>query len=936
MSIATMLGNAALGDPVVVATVERSADPPAARAALERLADTRPDLLDLLRHDDVLREAVVAVVCASRSLTAALVSDPELLDVLVGGRDAPLRQGRDPAAYLASSESALAGGGEPMRALRRWKRREFLRIAARDLLGFAPLAVVARELANLADACLARALDVASPQLPFAIIGMGKLGGCELNYASDVDVLFVHEDGAESAEAMRVARTVVSVMTQPTADGIVFRTDADLRPEGRSGPLTRSLDSYASYYERWAQQWEFQALIKARPVAGDADLGRRFMEVAQSHVWPDEPDPDAVREVRAMKARAEAETARRGLSDRELKRGRGGIRDVEFAVQLLQLVHGRHDESIRSATTLDALEQLAAGGYVERPDAARLADAYVFLRTVEHRLQLRDEQQTHTLPTEPAALERLARVLGYRDRPNSTAVGAFEADHRSHQRFVRAIHERLFFAPVLDTLAGIGPLSLEMAEERLAAFGFADARRTAAALRELTSGFDRTSRVMRQLLPVVLDWLSTTPDPDLGLLQLRRLFETTARAARVANTFRDSPGAAERLCRILGSSRGIGDALLHHPDFVDGLADDADLVRERSRRELVGAAMETLAWRADVEQRRAGLRRFKRRELLRIGARDVLGLAPIEVTERELAALADACVEAALQALDPPVPFAVIGMGRLGGRELSYASDIDVLFVYDGERPGDFDAAERTATRLMAEVGMTTSEGQTFRIDADLRPEGKHGVLARSIDGYRSYYADYGMTWEFQSLLRARPVAGDTELGVRFLGMIEPFVYRDPFTEAEILEVRRMKVRVEQERIPPGEDPQFHLKLGKGSLSDVEFAVQLLQLEHGARRPEVRSAATIEALHRLEAAGLLDRDDAATLEASYRFCERARNARYLVTGKPGDALPAGEVAERVARLMGYLHRPQATLRDDYRRVTRRARRVVERVFFGRD
>jgi glutamate-ammonia-ligase adenylyltransferase len=525
-------------------------------------------------------------------------------------------------------------------------------------------------------------------------------------------------------------------------------------------------------------------------------------------------------------------------------------------------------------------------------------------------------------------------VLGYRDHPGGTALQAFEADHGSHQRAVRAIHERLFFAPVLDTLAGAGRLTLEMAEERLAAFGFADARRTGAALRELTGGIDRTSRVMRQLFPVVLDWLSTTPDPDLGLLQLRRLADTT-RAASVAATFRDSPGAAERLCRILGASREVGDALLHHPDFVDVLADDADLVRERSRGELVDAAMETLAWRADADQRRAGLRRFKRRELLRISARDILGLAPTEVTGRELAALADACVEAALAALEPPVPFAVIGMGRLGGRELSYASDIDVLFVYDGDEPGDFDAAERTATQLIAELGMTTSEGQAFRVDAALRPEGKQGVLARSLEGYRSYYADYGLTWEFQSLLRARPVAGDLELAVRFLRMVEPFVYRDPFPDAETREVRRVKVRVEQERIPPGEDPQFHLKLGKGSLSDVEFTVQLLQLQHGAAQPEVRSAATIEALHRLQSTALLDDDDTETLEASYRFCERARNARFLVTGKPGDALPSGEVAERVARLMGYLHRPQASLRDDYRRVTRRARRVVERVFYGR-
>ena len=243
-------------------------------------------------------------------------------------------------------------------------------------------------------------------------------------------------------------------------------------------------------------------------------------------------------------------------------------------------------------------------------------------------------------------------------------------------------------------------------------------------------------------------------------------------------------------------------------------------------------------------------------------------------------------------------------MGRLGGRELSYASDIDVLFVYDGDRPSDFDAAERTATRLMAEVGRTTSEGQTFRIDADLRPEGKQGALARSLAGYRSYYQEYGLPWEFQALLRARPVAGDLDVAQRFLALIEPFVFRDPFPESDTLEVRRMKVRVERERIPPGEDPQFHLKLGRGTLSDIEFTAQLLQLQHGAAHPEVRSAATIEALHRLRDAGFLEREDAEALEDAYRFCERARNARYLVTGKPGDALPTGDVAARVGAAHG--------------------------------
>jgi [glutamine synthetase] adenylyltransferase / [glutamine synthetase]-adenylyl-L-tyrosine phosphorylase len=921
-----------LDTPTLAEAIDRSADPAAARALLTRLLEGHPALGDELADDPLLRDALVALSAASRSLSNAVTRDPSLLDPLRDGGD--FDRERQLSEYRESAAEFLAATADGPGALRRWKRRELLRVAARDLLGAADLPSVGRELAALAEACLGCALGLVHADASLAVIGMGKLGGRELNYASDVDILFVHEGDGAAAE--HAARDLLTTMSVPTADGIVFRTDADLRPEGRSGPLSRTLDAYRAYYERWAQPWEFQALLKARPLAGDPDLGRRFEELAHPFVWPDTLDPDAVRSVRAMKARAESEMNRRGLTDREVKRGRGGIRDIEFAVQLLQLVHGRHDPSVRSPTTLNALAQLAAGGYIEPEDASRLDDAYRFLRTVEHRLQLQDEQQTHTLPTDIVARTRQARVLGYRDRGDESALEQFQSEYRGCQNWVRSIYERLFFAPILDTLAGAGPLTATAVQERLAAFGFLDVAQTRAALRELTHGLTRRSRVMQQLLPVILSWLSSTPDPDLGLLQLRRLAEGEARSASLARTFPETPRAAERTCRLLGSSRLLGDALRRQPDFVEALGDDDVLAREKTRHELVEEALGTLRWRSTVQDRREGLRRFKRREVLRIAGRDVLGFAAIEATERELAALADACVEAALHALRPTLPFAVFGMGRFGGAELSYASDLDVLFVYDGEDVTDFRAAEDVAEQLIRDVGGITSEGQTFRIDANLRPEGKKGALARSLSAYRAYYERWAQTWEFQALLKARPTAGDPGVAERFMALIEPFVYRDPFPDEDVREVRRMKARIERERIPPNEDPRFHLKLGRGSLSDVEFTVQLLQLQHGARHPDVRATSTIDALHRLRNAGLLEVADADALEEAYRFCERARNARYLLTGKPGDALPTdGREAARLARLLGYVYRPQASLRDDYRRVTRRARRVVERVFYGR-
>jgi glutamate-ammonia-ligase adenylyltransferase len=571
------------------------------------------------------------------------------------------------------------------------------------------------------------------------------------------------------------------------------------------------------------------------------------------------------------------------------------------------------------------------------PDARQLDEAYVWLRTVEHRLQLVDEHQTHTLPADDVARTHLARVLGYRDEPGASALNRLDADQQRHQRIVRSIHEKLFFAPLLDTLAGVGALSMEAAQERLTAFGFRDIAQTRAALEELTAGLTRRSRVMQQLLPAMLGWLSAAPDPDLGLLALRRLTEGYNRSSTLARRFRDSPIAAERTCRVLGSSRVLGAALYRQPEFVDALADDAALDTEATRAELVVEALDALDWREDDADRRSGLRRFKRRHLLRIGARDVLGFAGLDAAGRELSGLADACVEAALRSLEPTLPFAVIGLGRLGGAELSYASDIDVIFVYDGSTASDFAVAERTATRLVRAIGDSTSEGRTFRVDTRLRPEGNQGPLARSLGGYRAYFEQWAQTWEFQALTKARVVAGDPRLGARFVDLAHEFVYRDPFPEEWRRDVRRMKARIESERIPPGEDPQFHLKLGPGSLSDIEFTVQLEQLAHGGTRPEVREPSTLRALDALVAIGAVSDDDAAPLRESFVLVERARNYRYLLTATPGDSLPVdGDEAEKLARMLGYTHRPQQSLRDDYRRVTRRARAIVERLLYARE
>ena len=651
------------------AEVAGSADPVRVELGLSRLAEAVPGAMERLRQQGPLLRATVNVMAASPFLTRTCVTDPRALDVL----------------------AALDQPVEPLEPLSRWKALEILRIAALDLTGAIPLEQVGAALADLADGVLGAAAQKTGMCDELAVIAMGKLGARELNYGSDIDILLV--GGGDAQPMLFVARPA-------------WRIDLALRPEGRAGPLVRSLASYLAYWDRWAQTWEFQALLKARPAAGNAELGGAFSEEATKRVWGRPLGADELRSLRAMKARAEHEVARQGLSQREIKLGRGGIRDIEFAVQLLQLVHGREDESVRAAATLAALRALAAGGYVARADAEGLAEAYRFLRAVEHRLQLLEDRQVHALPSSVAARAHLARVLGYRDGPSSTALARFEADLSHHQAKVRSIHERLYFRPLLEVFttqpdrprpagqggpaglaaastataaAGRSPvfvadrdvsrdeealaettalplmaggqpalLSESAVGERLAAFGFSDARRTRDAVVELTQGFSRTSRLMQAMVPLLLDWLSESPDPDLGLLGLRRLATGPHRRSQLTALFRESPEAARRLCLLLGTSPLFAGGYERHPEQLALL--EGGLPAPPTRGELERRALENIAWRPRSEWWR-GLASLQRGEVLRAQARDVLGLADLAETGRSLSCLAESVLDVALGAL---------------------------------------------------------------------------------------------------------------------------------------------------------------------------------------------------------------------------------------------------------------------------------------------
>lgn len=874
-------------------------DPTGGTARLGDFLEAHPDPVGLLDSPGGARLA--HLVGASRELSRQLTRHPEWL---TGAEDDDL-EGR--------VRSALA------------------QVAGEDLAGRIDVEEGGRRLSDMADRLVADILDEAmgadSPAI--AVVAFGKWGGRELNYWSDIDLIFVFDGEAnEAATANRVAGAVMRRLASGGANGVLLHADADLRPEGGSGPLARSLDAYRKYYERWAEPWEFQALLKVRHAAGNSHVGRAFESLVEEVLWPETINPDSIRSLRSLKARVEANAA-----PGDLKRAPGGIRDIEFTIQILQLVHGRFDPELRQTSTLRLIEALSSGGYISDDDAATLAEAYRWLRAAEHRIQLWDLRQTHLLPADPDGTERLARTMGYRGGPQSSAVDAFEADLVRYRSLVRGIHEDLYFRPLLEAFAASPKtgLSREGAVQRLEALGFRDIAGAARTFETLTAGLSRRSRLMQQMLPLILDWLADSPDPDLGLDQLRLLASNMSDHAELINVLHDRPLVGRRLAYLLGSSRILARFLDRIPEYVPRLDDDDAVSQLRPEAELAERLRRRLDSRSDPEVRLGTLRRFARRHFLRVAARDLLGLGTVDETMRDLTAVADATMAAATQLAGPTEGFAVIGMGRWGGGELNYGSDLDLLYVYTD--PHDQESAQRLAIDLRRLMTSPSRDGVAWELDANLRPEGKSGPLVRSINSYEAYYQRWAETWEFQSLVKARPVAGDLGLGRRFMEMISGFVWKDPYPADARVAVRKMKARIEKERIPRGEDPDFHLKLGPGGLVDIEFLVQLLQLTHGGAIPELRVTPTLEALERLIGIGLSS-DEAVDLAAAYRFCTHVRNRLYLQAGHGADSLPLEASEEwKLALSLGYERR--GDLREEYRRLTRRARRIFDDVFFGR-
>ncbi len=918
--------------------LSHASDPDQALALLVRLIEADQSVAQTLLVDALLTDRIVAVLGASATLGEHLIRFPGDIALLLGEDLTPA-----PELFLAAPTWL-----ESANTLRINYRRALLQIAAADLTGTRGFEATSLALSDLADGALDASLLIARQETgifdtELAVIAMGKCGARELNYISDVDVIFVADDvdGDQLRNATKLATQVMRACHETTSEGSLWEVDAGLRPEGKDGPLVRTIESHTAYYERWAQPWEFQALLKARTAAGSKDVGARFTAMASLGTWSVAEKPTFVDDVRKMRKRVEEHIPSKD-AERHLKLGVGGLRDVEFAVQLLQLVHGKADEDLRVQSTMSALRALSAAGYVGREDGAALLEAYSWMRTLEHRIQLNQLKRSHLIPEDESDLRRIARSMAYE------SSAELLQQWRERRSLVRSIHEKLFFRPLLAAVARLAAdeqrLTPEAAQARLLALGYGDPVGALAHIQALTSGVSRRAAIQRQLLPAMLEWFTQGPDPDAGLFGFRQVSDALGDTPWYLRMLRDSGATAQRLALVLSSSRYASELILRAPEATAMLDDDGDLA-PRGIEQLILESLSVVRRQDESDKAIESVRAVRRRELFRTAVADLLGTLSVAEVGDALSDVAGATLEAAFDAASRAyvaehgpltIKFAVIALGRLGGNEMSYQSDADVLFVHEylpgtDEKVGT-DAAHWIAGEMRRLTSLPNPEPPLI-IDPDLRPDGKQGPLVRSLSAYAHYYAEQALLWERQALLRARPIAGDADLGERFIALID--FYRYPtagISMSNLREMRRLKARVESERLPRGADKSLHLKLGPGGLSDVEWMAQYLQMNYAGKNPRLRITGTLEVLNRAVAANLLTIADAATLSDSWLLATRIRNAVMLVTARHSDEVPkATESARAVSQVLGFAS--GEALMEEWRRQSRRARAVFERLFY---
>ncbi len=965
----------------VIRLLKTSIDAPNPEAALNRFSRfaeasfNRRSLYHLLRDAPHIIRPVILTFGASTYLSEILIRTPEYFyDIIDPNVMETQKTSEMMYQELKQSISRFASVAQKLRILRRYKRRETLRIGLRDLLKVADVETTTLELSNLAEAALQHCYEIGRDQVMkpkfgtpldeegtapcrFAIIGMGKLGGYELNFSSDIDLIFVYSDdartdmGIDNSEYFsRLCEFLIKAMSEITPEGYVFRVDIRLRPESSAGVIIRSMESYESYYEGWGDLWERQALIKARPVAGDMAFGDEFIRMIQPFVYQRYLDGVTLTEIKADIRRTKARIEERLVSEgspleKHVKLGPGGIRDIEFTVQCLQMIHGAKRKSLCSHNTLEVLAALKENTLLSVEDADALMAAYRFLRTVENCIQLEADQQRYLIPEKETEERELARRVGYPHTTETDALAAFREDYRVHTEQVRAIFEKITTTSIqsadgLDIAVLLSEEDPHQLENFLSTFRFENVRNAQRLLKQLANGGDgiqfspSVRRTFFKLAPTLLNVLRDSPNPDMALRYLSAFTDKVGARSSYYTMFAEKPSTLEVLTRVCGTSLYLADMLIASPELFDLLTVPTLIERSKTLAEKQTEALQVVKEAPDGRLL-SMLKRYKNDEIWRIALRNILGNATLPDTTQELSDLAEATLQAIYPEIEAelreahgtplapdgtPVTFAIIAMGKFGGRELNFSSDLDVMYVYsaDGETTKGTPNVEYFSAIGLELVNRLAGSGVSiYEVDLRLRPHGTGGAIALPLAGYQNYYDNTAEVWERQALTRARVVAGDIEhLGNQFLEIAHAFCYGDALTSEEIAEIVHTRQRKEAQatrktstrrrRGGKAQTSTVNVKSGYGGLVDIEFAVQTLQLVHGGGETSVRVQNTPLAIERLHEIGVLTEAQCDGFSEAYQFLRRVENALRIVHDRALDALPKNRAElGQLARRLGY-------------------------------